>query len=86
MEAEKPIIGTCPACDTRIRLKTTSRLGQFVTCPECENMLEIINLSPVKFDWAFDEPFEEEDDFFDDDMDDDMDDDYYDDEDDEPWG
>lgn len=78
-------IGICPSCDTRVRFDKPPKMGQFVTCPECENMLEVVRLSPLKLDWAFEEPFEDYDEYEDDfdDMDDLYDDD--DDEDDERW-
>ncbi|MCA9938488.1 MAG: hypothetical protein KC418_07600 [Anaerolineales bacterium] len=55
-----------------------------MTCPECGDDLEIVQLSPtVKLDWAFEEPFDDDDDFDYDDDDFDDDDDYdFDDEDD----
>ncbi|MCB8952805.1 MAG: hypothetical protein H6650_12390 [Ardenticatenales bacterium] len=81
---DKPALGTCPSCDTTIRLSGKLHLGQIVTCPECGDDLEIVQLSPtVKLDWAFEEPFDDDDDFDYDDDDFDDDDDYdFDDEDD----
>lgn len=84
----KPTVGICPACDTRVRFEKAPKMGQFVTCPECENMLEVVRLSPIKLDWAFEEPFEDYDEYEDDygDIDDDQfDDDDFDDSDDDSW-
>lgn len=74
---DKPALGTCPSCDTSIRLSGKLHIGQLVTCPECGDVLEVIQLSPVvKLDWAFEEPFDEEDDYDEDDYDYEDEDDY----------
>lgn len=71
--SDKPALGTCPSCETSIRLPHKLHLGQIVTCPECGDDLEIVQLSPViKLDWAFEEPFDDVD-YDDDDLDDDDD-------------
>lgn len=54
------IVALCPACDTRIRFSKTPHLGQIVTCPECEETLEVVRRMPLTLDWAYDN--EEEDD------------------------
>lgn len=84
-----PTVGTCPACGTKLRFAQAPQLGEFVVCEECGTELEVIQLSPVKLDWAFEEPFDDSD-FDDDDWDyddEDFDDDEYDydDDDDDNW-
>lgn len=81
-------VATCPGCGANIRLREPVRLGEFLICDECGDELEIISVSPVRLDWAFEEPFDEDDEDFDEqfmDYDDDDDDDYYDDDDDDSW-
>ncbi|MBK8989030.1 MAG: hypothetical protein IPM39_23660 [Chloroflexi bacterium] len=42
----------CPECDSRIRLRAP-RLGQRIQCRECETALEVVDLTPLELDWAF---------------------------------
>ncbi|MBN1261436.1 MAG: hypothetical protein JXB35_12230 [Anaerolineae bacterium] len=62
----------CPSCGENIRVSGELRVGRYITCPVCEEMLEIIDLNPVELDWAF---YDDEDDDYEDDIDDDDDDD-----------
>ena len=32
----------CPECDTRIRFYKRPKLGAIVTCPECDEILEVV--------------------------------------------
>jgi len=57
--AAKKEIAYCPDCDANLRLKNV-RLGQQITCRECDTLLEVVEVNPVELDWAFDEPIEEE--------------------------
>ncbi len=72
----QPNIGVCPSCDTSIRFRNNLYIGQMVTCPECGDVLEVVRLSPIKLDWAFEEPFEDDEDGEFDVDDDDYEDDY----------
>ncbi len=45
----------CPECDSRIRIQNKVRVGQHVTCHECEETLEIVNLKPLELTWAFED-------------------------------
>lgn len=86
----KTIVAICPECDTKIRFDVLPHLGEFVNCPECDTMLEVVQRSPLKLDWAFEDPFDDEDEYDDYDDDDewfDDEDDYLDDEfdDEEEW-
>jgi len=56
----KAITAYCPACDTRIRFGEGLRIGDIVRCPECEELLEVVRLSPVKLGWAEDRSSEDE--------------------------
>lgn len=68
--SDKPALVTCPSCDTSIRLSGKLHIGQLVTCPECGDVLEVIQVSPiVKLDWAFEEPFDDEEEYDEDDYD-----------------
>ncbi len=48
------VSGYCPECEERITLNPHARLGQKLTCPECEADLEVICVKPLEFDWAYD--------------------------------
>jgi lysine biosynthesis protein LysW len=50
----------CPDCDGRIQFKPNYRVGQIITCPECENELEVISTDPPELDWAYDWSWEDE--------------------------
>lgn len=43
----------CPGCDTRIRFNKRPTMGHKVTCPECLELLEVVELRPIELDWAF---------------------------------
>lgn len=87
----KTEVGICPGCGARIRFQNKVQLGEFIICAECGDELEVVQLSPVKLDWAFEDPFDEDEydgdfeDDYDDDDDYDYDDDYDDDDDDDEW-
>jgi lysine biosynthesis protein LysW len=48
-------VASCLECGQAIDLKSQPKEGQRITCPECGAFLEIINLEPLEFDWAFSE-------------------------------
>jgi lysine biosynthesis protein LysW len=54
----KAFTATCPACGSAIHLRKIPRKGQFITCFECDTMLEVVRLAPLQLDWAFESPFE----------------------------
>jgi lysine biosynthesis protein LysW len=51
--------GYCPACDARIRFSAKPFIGQRLTCPECEHLVEVIRLEPLKLDWVWEESRDE---------------------------
>lgn len=53
MTAKKEF-GYCPECDSRIRLRSP-RLGQRIQCRECGTALEVVDLTPLELDWAFED-------------------------------
>ncbi|HSJ54695.1 MAG TPA: hypothetical protein VLC52_13225 [Anaerolineae bacterium] len=84
-------IAFCPDCEEPVRV-ATPKLGQRLSCQSCGAELEIVEVSPLQLDWAYDETAddweeeeeeEEADDW--DDEDDWDDDDWDDDEEEEPW-
>jgi lysine biosynthesis protein LysW len=50
---------TCPACGSQIRLRKQPKRGQFVTCHDCDSILEVTRLSPLRLEWAFDEAIDD---------------------------
>jgi transcription initiation factor IIE alpha subunit len=59
-------IAFCPECEEGVSLGPRPRIGQRVTCPHCNAELEVVDLSPVELDWAYDElevDWEEEEDW-----------------------
>jgi lysine biosynthesis protein LysW len=89
-EEDSVAIAFCPDCEEPVRV-ATPKLGQRVTCQSCGGELEIVEVSPLELDWAYDETAddweeeeEEEADEWDDD-DDDWDDDDWDDDDEDSW-
>lgn len=49
----------CRSCGTRIRFRKAPRLGQQLACLKCGTRLEVIGVSPLEVDWAFDAPIDE---------------------------
>jgi alpha-aminoadipate carrier protein LysW len=62
----------CPECGATVLLKSPPRMGQRVTCHECDEELEVVGLNPMELDYA---PGESDDDWDDDDWPPDEDDD-----------
>jgi len=46
----------CPECEGEFRTGPILKVGQRLVCPNCDAELEVIHLSPLELDWAFDEP------------------------------
>jgi hypothetical protein len=46
----------CVHCDHRIDLGLGIGVGRRVACPACGAYLEVISLSPIELDWAYDQP------------------------------
>ncbi len=59
----------CRACHSRITFSERPELYDLVTCPECDEVLEVINVSPIRLDWPSD--FGDDDEWSDDSYDDD---------------
>jgi alpha-aminoadipate carrier protein LysW len=54
--------GICPECEGEVHVSSDVEVGEFVTCPECDTELEVIETDPVEFDIAGDFEEEEEED------------------------
>jgi len=50
---------TCRSCGREIRMRRVPPLGERLVCPACGTKLEVIGLSPIEVDWAFEEPLGE---------------------------
>jgi hypothetical protein len=48
-------IAFCPDCEEGVSLGPQPRIGQRVVCPHCRAELEVIDLSPLELDWAYDD-------------------------------
>jgi lysine biosynthesis protein LysW len=51
-------MGACPECGGEVQFVSQPRLGQRAECPDCEAVLEVVAVSPIELDWAFEEPFQ----------------------------
>ena len=49
----------CRSCGGEMRFRRAPQLCQRFTCPRCNTQLEVIGLTPLEVDWAFDEPISE---------------------------
>jgi lysine biosynthesis protein LysW len=56
----KAIAAFCPACDTRIRFGEQPRLNDIFDCPECEELFEVVGVSPIVLQWTDDSSLEED--------------------------
>ena len=80
-------IAFCLDCEEPVRV-LSPKLGQRIICENCQAELEIIEVSPLEFDWPYDEPAEGWEEVDDDDEwsdDDDEWEDDWDDEDEDEW-
>lgn len=64
-------LALCPDCEEGINMGSDARIGQRISCPHCGADLEVVELSPIELDWAYDDGDWEEDDDDDEDWDDD---------------
>ena len=48
------IAAHCPGCKNEILFYRNPRLGEFVTCPKCGDLVEVVSLSPLTLDWSAD--------------------------------
>jgi lysine biosynthesis protein LysW len=75
-------VALCPDCEEGINFGSRVRIGQRVSCPHCGADLEVVEVSPLELDWAYEDvDWEDQDDDVDDDWDNDDDDD----DDDDDW-
>jgi lysine biosynthesis protein LysW len=49
----------CPNCDSAIS-SDKPRMGAVITCGECGQELEVINVSPFEVDFPLDDDYEED--------------------------
>ncbi|RMD59018.1 lysine biosynthesis protein LysW [Candidatus Parcubacteria bacterium] len=49
----------CISCGERFEVGAHPHLGDLVTCPVCDALLEVVQLEPLELDW----PYEEDEDF-----------------------
>jgi len=45
-------MGTCLECEEQIELDENVDVGHIIECPSCKTRLEVLDLSPVSFDYA----------------------------------
>lgn len=50
---QKVAVAMCPSCDARIRISGDPDIGMRVTCPECGDLLEVVELNPIELDWVY---------------------------------
>jgi lysine biosynthesis protein LysW len=55
-------IGFCPECERNVPLGENPFIGQQVSCTKCGAFLEVVDLSPVQLDWAYDDDTDEDED------------------------
>ena len=56
-------MGICPECGSEIHVSSDVEVGDYVTCPECDAELNVIELDPLEFEVAeFEEGYEEDED------------------------
>ncbi len=46
------ITAPCPLCTATIYFDKYPEEGQFVICPECNDMLEVVDTWPIELDWS----------------------------------
>lgn len=59
------IVARCAECESRINFNKEPEIGMIVTCRECGEKMEVIDINPVELDWAYeDENYNDDDDFY----------------------
>ena len=48
-------VGYCLDCENGINLGKEPFIGQRVTCRACGAFVEVVEISPIEFEWAYDE-------------------------------
>ena len=46
----------CLDCEAAVRLPEPLRIGQRIACAACGTEMEVVEISPLELDWAFEEP------------------------------
>jgi hypothetical protein len=46
----------CPSCGIKIDIKKRIHLGDYLRCPWCSSIFEVIALAPIELDWPIDPP------------------------------
>ncbi|HEX6290610.1 MAG TPA: lysine biosynthesis protein LysW [Herpetosiphonaceae bacterium] len=41
-------MSNCPECDAQVSITADARVGEIVTCPDCQTELEILGLDPAE--------------------------------------
>lgn len=57
--SNRMLVAECPECETKIRFAQAPQMHETVTCHECGEVLQVISLSPLELDWAYEEELEE---------------------------
>lgn len=52
------LVTSCPACGAEMFFRRRPTRGQFVTCHNCDSLLEVLHLSPLELEWAFEDPLD----------------------------
>ena len=52
----------CASCEAQINVGKKPVVGQHVTCPSCDEVMEVVWLTPVELDWAIDDDDDYDDD------------------------
>ncbi len=50
----------CPACNTWVNLRDNAEVWDLVECPECNTLLEVVELRPPTLDYAQDDVDDDE--------------------------
>ena len=74
MKMKIKVIAECPSCGEMVLFGKNPKLGELITCRECEEELEVISLEPILLDFPledgeYDEEFDYDDDYDDNDSD-----------------
>ena len=50
----------CPDCGERVAIRGAVHVGQEITCPHCDAILEVVDTDPVELDWAYEDDWDED--------------------------
>jgi hypothetical protein len=53
MKVTRKRTSRCPSCGEKISIGERAKIGQYLVCSICDEMVEIVRLDPIVLDWLY---------------------------------